>query len=458
LGRFLGEGGAGHVWLAHNIDLAAPVALKLLRTDVDSSDAPDRLKREAQATARLEHPAIVRVFDCGTTELGHPFMVMELLEGNTLAEVLGKHGPMSAVAAVQILLPIVDALAMAHDKGVVHRDIKPENIFLAQEARRIQPKLVDFGIAKVEESLDRLTCAGTVLGSPSYMAPEQALGLPDVDHRADIWAVAMVLYEAVAGRAAFGEGDPGVSMRSLMTASVPPLCDDRGRETSLWWILERALRKDRGHRLDSMRTLGTELARFLLAEGVTEDVCGESVASNWNVSSATTLPGSAAMPSSAPAAEPDPTLASLSAIVTGAHGDEPHAGGENTLVSRYEPAPAAVRIPEQAPPAHQDAVVTIRVPSAPARRSRLAPTLVAAALLLIFAIASGKPARALEAAFGMGFLGSSAPAKAESITKPSAVEAAWLGAYEPAPLSTQCTPPEGHSKLPGPLADAKATE
>jgi hypothetical protein len=201
-----------------------------------------------------------------------------------------------------------------------------------------------------------------------------------------------------------------------------------------------------------MRTLGTELAGFLLSEGVTHDVCGESLASNWNVSSTTTLPGSVAVPSPARPADPDPVLSSL----TMRSGDEPHAGGEQTLVSRYEHAPAVERTPER--PSHHDVVMAVHVPSAPARKSRLAPALVAAVLLVIFAAASGTPALALEAAFGKGFLGPSVPAKAESITKPSAVEAAWLGAYEPAPLSTQCTPPEGHSKLPGPLADAKATE
>ena len=139
LRSLLGEGGMGSVWLANNRVLDLPVALKLLRADFDAEDAGKRLLQEARAAARIGHRAIVRVFDFGHTALGDPFIVMELLEGQNLAEILAARGALGAVEAVQILLPVVDAVAEAHDAGIVHRDLKPANIFVVRDQRRTQP-------------------------------------------------------------------------------------------------------------------------------------------------------------------------------------------------------------------------------------------------------------------------------------------------------------------------------
>jgi serine/threonine protein kinase len=280
LERLLGQGGMGSVWCARNLSLDSLVALKLLLPD-GASDAEDgdRLLQEARAAARLGHRAIVRVFDFGHTEQGDPFIVMELLEGESLASALKSRSRLSAIKSVQTILPIVDALVAAHAEGIVHRDLKPENIFLAREARRIQPKVVDFGIAKVERGgfTRTLTRKGAVLGSPGYMSPEQARGLPEIDHRADIWAVCLVLYECMTGRSPFSGENYNALMRAIIEESATPITEYSAGDEALWAIIRRGLEKKPDARWPSMRELGTALSRWLLANGVEHDVSGDSL-------------------------------------------------------------------------------------------------------------------------------------------------------------------------------------
>src|SRR5690348_7361089 len=172
----LGKGGMGVVWKARSTALDVEVAVKLVRGTTPSADAFKRMAREAHAAARLGHPAMATVLDFGATSSGDPYVVMELLHGESLGDVLGRERRMDAVRAVGTLLPILEGLREAHDKGIVHRDIKPENLFLSRTARgRLQPKVLDFGIAKLEapdEKQARLTQDGAVLGSPGYFSPE----------------------------------------------------------------------------------------------------------------------------------------------------------------------------------------------------------------------------------------------------------------------------------------------
>jgi serine/threonine protein kinase len=177
----LGEGGMGTVWRAHWLTLDIDVAVKVLRRAHTDETSAARLLREARATARLGHPCIVRALDFGEMETGEPFMVMELLQGISLARWVEEHGGrVSPLQAIQMLLPVADALAAVHAHGIVHRDIKPDNILVVPDGPgRFLPKIVDFGIAKVvADPRERqvLTGAGTVLGSLAYMAPEQAEG------------------------------------------------------------------------------------------------------------------------------------------------------------------------------------------------------------------------------------------------------------------------------------------
>src|SRR5215471_394063 len=137
--RVLGCGGMGTVWAAKNLDLDLEVAVKLINPDLDSEETRARLATEARAEARVQHPGIVRVLDLGVTDQGEPFLVMERLAGRTLGDLLDEVGHLEPVEAVRILLPVLEALAAVHEKGVVHRDLKPDNIFLAEHGSRLQP-------------------------------------------------------------------------------------------------------------------------------------------------------------------------------------------------------------------------------------------------------------------------------------------------------------------------------
>lgn len=282
----LGEGGMGAVWRAHNNALAIDVAIKLLHAEeLDAPDGPllgDRLLQEARAAASLGHPAIARVFDFGTSERGDPYIVMELLKGEDLAGALARRGRISASKAVSTLMPIAHALAAAHSKGIVHRDLKPENIFLARsEDGRVQPKLVDFGIAKVERSKShRLTQTGTMLGSPIYMSPEQARG-DDVDHLADVWSLCVVLYEMITGRPPFEGKNYNALLYAILADEPPPITSLAAGDEELWAVLKRGFEKVPGKRWPSIRELGVELAKWLMARGVREDISGASLAVQW---------------------------------------------------------------------------------------------------------------------------------------------------------------------------------
>ena len=280
----LGEGGMGSVWVAKNLALDAQVALKLIRGDMATQATEDRFLTEARAAARLKHPAICRVFDFGRTRHNEPFMVMELLTGETLGEVLDRENRLPAIQAVQILLPIADALGAAHVRGVVHRDLKPDNIFLADADGRLQPKILDFGIAKLAASPvtdTRITQAGTVVGSPDYMAPEQARGLEDIDHRADVWELCVLLYECVTGRVPFEDANYNALLRHIIEDEIRPIVEFGAGDEELWEVMKKGFEKDREKRFQSMRELGEALAAWLMARGVMEDVSGHSLRAAW---------------------------------------------------------------------------------------------------------------------------------------------------------------------------------
>jgi eukaryotic-like serine/threonine-protein kinase len=283
LDHVLGEGGMGSVWQAQNLQLDLPVAIKLLRAGPDLVSLSERMKLEARSAARLVHPAIVRVFDIDTAETGDPFIVMELLNGESLADLLDR-GRLSTIHAVQTLLPIAEALALAHSKGIVHRDLKPQNVFMAQESERLQPKLLDFGIAKlVGDALPAgsITDTGIMLGSPDYMSPEQARGHVDLDHRTDIWSFCVLLYEAVTGNTPFAGVNYNALMRAIIDEQPLAIPAELAVEQGLQEIIGRGMSKDRDQRPASIQALGRELAMWLKSRGIAEDVTGAALESKW---------------------------------------------------------------------------------------------------------------------------------------------------------------------------------
>ncbi|MCA9631244.1 MAG: protein kinase [Myxococcales bacterium] len=280
----LGAGGMGSVWHARNLALDSDVAIKLILNDQRRAQLADRLVREARASARMTHPAIVRVFDVGTTSHGDPFLVMELLKGQSLADYILQHGRLSATRAVQLLLPIADALDSAHTRGIVHRDLKPDNIFLAENIGQLSPKVLDFGVAMdLSQGGDhRITQAGTLLGSPAYMSPEQARGEHQLDQATDIWSFCVTLYETLTAQTPFGDdGNYHALLRRIIEDEPTPTHQLVAGDSKLWSILERGLQKRPADRWPSMRALGCSLAAWLDFHGIDEDILGQSIHTTW---------------------------------------------------------------------------------------------------------------------------------------------------------------------------------
>jgi serine/threonine-protein kinase len=231
LDKELGRGGMGVVWAATHLVTRKRVAIKFVRGPADMrSDLRRRFLREARAACAVDHPNTVEVLDVFELEDETPVMVMELLSGETLRELLEREGKLSVSRAASLLLPVTEAVAAAHAAGIVHRDLKPENIFLAGEpGRPVKVKVLDFGIAKLvvggggASEAESITGTGSMVGTPCYMAPEQQLAEKDIDGRADIWALGVILYECLAGvRPVQGSGI-GQIVHQLATEGIKPL-------------------------------------------------------------------------------------------------------------------------------------------------------------------------------------------------------------------------------------------
>ena len=219
LGHRLGSGGFGTVYAAHDERLDRPVALKLIAAD---GPAPERAQREALAAARLHHRGIVAVFDAGDAPEGR-YLVSELVRGRTL-DALEREGALSDRDVLRVGLVLADALEHAHERGVIHRDVKPQNVIVPDDGEGA--KLTDFGIAHLAGD-EPLTRTGDVVGTLAYMAPEQAAG-ERVDERADLYSLALVLYEALAGANPVRRPSPAATARLVGTV-LPSLRSRRAR-------------------------------------------------------------------------------------------------------------------------------------------------------------------------------------------------------------------------------------
>lgn len=427
----LGEGGMGVVWRARNIALDSLVAIKVVRASSDQATLQGRLIQEARAAAKLTHPAIVKVFDVGQTERGDPFIVMELLEGGSLGELLTAEGRLPAVQAVRTLLPIADALWLAHGKGIVHRDLKPDNVFVVQHDGAIQPKLLDFGIVKLQgaEVDSHLTRDGDVLGSPDYMSPEQARGQDDVGHLTDVWSFSVVLYEAVSGRTPFKGANYNALLRQIVEDTPPSLRELAAGDDELSAIVMRGLSKDPGQRFASMGELGRALAQWLVHHGVTEDICGSTLEARWL--RATDPHGRASRA----------TMTSLSDAWAGETGSGVRRNelqAVNTLPAPARsgtPAPATVRAPEGPPISDAALALTHRPDARP--KWQLAAGAVAVLLLALVGFALGK--RLLEGSQGTSSTPITAGASAPSGT-PLAAPAAEVVPSRPVGEATASAP------------------
>jgi eukaryotic-like serine/threonine-protein kinase len=232
-------GGMGEIWRARNEATDADVALKVLRR-VPDEVMRARFRGEARLGATLAHRSIVRVFDLLEEPDGALVLVMELLRGESLARMLERRRTLSPREAIAVAVPLLSALAHAHEHGIVHRDVTPANIFLAIDPDgHVTPKLVDFGIAKLPKAGSQ-TLPGSVLGTPRYMSPEQIRSVEDLDGRSDLFSMAAVLYEVMTGASPFDASTPAASLALVLESSVDPdpLIDPR-----VWVELSRALSK-----------------------------------------------------------------------------------------------------------------------------------------------------------------------------------------------------------------------
>ena len=271
----LGEGGMAVVYRAHHAELGRPVALKVMHGAFVFSEAHvERFMAEARASATLRHPHIVDVSDVGEID-GRPYIVMEHLEGETLAALLARQGRLPASAVADLALPLVSAVAAAHAAGIIHRDIKPENIFLATDPRgEERPVLLDFGISKsVAPQSKALTQAGHVLGTPYYMSPEQVQRADALDGRADQYSLGVTLYELCTGVLPFRSDDSLYMLMAEIMHGRPEAPSSLVPELPVEFerVVLRAMASSRDERFGTMADLGRALLPF----------CTEAVRAKW---------------------------------------------------------------------------------------------------------------------------------------------------------------------------------
>ena len=269
--RQLGEGGMGAVYEAENQRILRQVAIKVLHADVSQDAATvERFEREAQAAGRIGNKHIVEVLDLGSLPTGERYMVMELLQGVSLGDYLKQHGVLSTQVAIRIARHLLDALSAAHTVGIIHRDLKPDNLFLVEEDGSFLVKLLDFGISKFAEIAQDMgvTRTGSVIGTPQYMAPEQARGRKDIDHRVDVYAAGVVLYEMLSGRRPFS-GDTVNELIIKVATEQPPSLNDWAPQldAGLTQIVDRALSNDREARFASAQAFLEAIEQWQTGSG-----------------------------------------------------------------------------------------------------------------------------------------------------------------------------------------------
>ncbi len=262
--RMIGEGGMARVYEASHLRLPERrMAVKILHPEfARDMEVVQRFQREAESSSSINHPNVIDVFDVSRSPDGRPYLVGEFLEGEELGEHLKKVGRLDPATAVAIIRQICRALNAAHVRGIIHRDMKPENVFVISRDGAPHIKVLDFGISKVRHRETHLTRTGMIMGTPSFMAPEQARG-EKVDARADVYAVGAVLYTLITGRRPFDNDDPTATLSQVLTEEpIRPRHVDPSIPPALELVVQRSMQKDPRERYQDMVEFDAALAPF----------------------------------------------------------------------------------------------------------------------------------------------------------------------------------------------------
>ncbi|MFI5300290.1 MAG: serine/threonine-protein kinase, partial [Polyangiales bacterium] len=258
--RVIGSGGMGIVYEARHRALGRRVAVKVLHARVETAASGEiasaRFLREGRAAAQVRHPNVVDVFDFGVQD-GVPYLAMELVDGETLAQLLSREGPLPLPRVAELLLPIIAAVAELHVAGVVHRDLKPANILLARERGVVVPKVADFGLSRIDDGSPALTASNVVVGTYAYMSPEQARASKDTTERSDQYALGVVLYECATGGRPFTGGAPYELLHAIVHETLAPPSSRRpGLPLTFDAMVLRAMARDPADRFAAVDELG----------------------------------------------------------------------------------------------------------------------------------------------------------------------------------------------------------
>jgi len=275
--RLIGTGGMGAVYEGENVLIRRRVAIKVLNADsATNTDVIRRFEREAQAAGEIGNDHILEVLDIGSLVNGDRYMVMEYLDGETLAARIERHGRLTPQQVAPIARQFLTALASAHAAGIIHRDLKPENIFIlrSKAGRADFVKLIDFGISKFSRSYKegdlKMTRADAVLGTPCYMSPEQARGAAETDVRSDIYSCGVILFESVTGRLPFeGSSFNDLMFKIALEDAPSPLTYEAGLDPDFAWIVNRAIARDPTNRFATAQDFAEALDEWMRKNALT---------------------------------------------------------------------------------------------------------------------------------------------------------------------------------------------
>ena len=342
LNRLIGRGGMGSVWHATHLGLDVPCAVKFIEGEAASlPEAHARFEREAKAAAQLRSPHVVQILDHGVWE-GRPYIAMELLDGEDLKSRIQKAGRLNPNEIGTIITQVCRALTKAHGLGIVHRDLKPDNIFLVRDDDREIAKVLDFGIAKRNDSLENgggsNTRTGAMLGTPYYMSPEQAQGVKTVDSRSDLWSLAVIVYQALLGELPFQSEALGDLLVKIIVQPlpVPSKVGPVPPQFDAWWA--KATQRDPSLRFQSAKEFADSLMLAIGASQVTDVMDGRALRAQLQQSSGQLPFGSTPQPGVNPQFAMTPPQSAMAHSVMADTGSGAHRGPQFGGTVPFAPA------------------------------------------------------------------------------------------------------------------------